>query len=501
MERTAIIDLGSNTVRLVVYEIKKTGSYLLVESLSDTIRLASNIDEQGNINDITIKKTIEVITMFKRLCTTLGVEKENITGVATAAVRIAKNNKHLVDCIYKESGLHFKIISGAEEAGYDFIAVNRTFNIKEYVAIDIGGGSTEIVHIKDREIINLVSIQLGSVSLYEQYFKNNKNDEPAGVIEALLDAHPWLKKLNNLPVIGIGGTIRNIAYIYKTFIKYPLSIVNNYHMTAEDLNITYSVVNKYKKNEIKKLEGVSEKREDIMVAGTYLFRTIFEYTNARELFISAYGIREGLLFEKLHKKNQLLEKMTTVEFSLYNIFQYFDIREKHAKNVEKISKMLFKSLSELHGYKKKEEKILSYAALLHDIGTILGYDNHHYHSFYIILNQKLNGLSHKEVLMIAIIAALHSKESFKTDWQREFKSLLDKKDIVTIRILALILASAEALDLSENSAVKIAKCEVEDKSIYIKLKKLGSCDAEIRSFMDLACEYKKILKKRLVIKS
>lgn len=224
MDTIGIIDMGSNSVRLILVRVFKDLSFRLMDEHKESIRLGDGIDEFSNLKEDKIQDALKTMKMFKRLCDAQNATK--IIAVATAAVRKANNGQELIDRIYDETNIDMKVISGKDEAYFDYLAVSHSVFSKDGLILDIGGGSFELVLMKNRELIESVSIPMGSID-FAQKFKIKDpltKDEEKKMIKFISDKLkevPWLKSAKNLPLIGVGGTLRNIGKINMLKRNYP----------------------------------------------------------------------------------------------------------------------------------------------------------------------------------------------------------------------------------------------------------------------------------------
>ena len=222
MQRIAIIDVGSNSARLVITQIYKSGAYNMVYNQKEALRLSQKVDINGMLTEEAFTGTLECMHSFAAMCKIFNVDK--IVAVATAAMRNAKNGKELTALVEKETEIHLHILGGKAEAYASYLGVINTINIKDGIIFDLGGGSTELVLFHDRKIIDSISLPLGCVNLTTMF--NTRDTMPATVfsdvsylIMSRLEKYPWLKD-SSLPLIGVGGTARTIAKMEQKKNKY-----------------------------------------------------------------------------------------------------------------------------------------------------------------------------------------------------------------------------------------------------------------------------------------
>ena len=208
MQRIAIIDIGSNSARLVISHIYKNGSYNMVYNQKEALRLSQKVDAKNQLTEEAFTSTIETMKSFAYMCNIYRADK--IIAVATAAIRNASNGSELVDKVAAETGIQLHIISGNTEAYISYLGVINTLDVKDGIIFDLGGGSTELILFKNRQIMDSVSLPFGAVNTTGMF--NTRNEMPPNVysdvsffIMSRLAQYPWLKQ-QGLPLIGVGGT-------------------------------------------------------------------------------------------------------------------------------------------------------------------------------------------------------------------------------------------------------------------------------------------------------
>ncbi|MCX7749815.1 MAG: Ppx/GppA family phosphatase [Clostridia bacterium] len=503
-KKIGIIDLGSNSIRLVIFEIRQNGAFKLIDDISDNVRLSEGMIEGKYLNDFAMRRAVRIVKMFKNLCMDHGVHLRDIIPVATAAVRKAENKENFLKLIQYASGLKFKVLSGEEEALYVYNAVVRTMDVKDGIIVDIGGGSTEVIKVKNRQVVNYVSIPIGAVVATEEFLGKDtvvpeKLQSLEEYIKGRLQELKWLTGEDNEAIVGLGGTIRNFAEIHKKQNNYTLELMHNYCIALKDFFETYDYLGSLDLESRRKIKGISSKRADIIVGGLAILKAIAVLTNAKVLHISGNGLREGILFEYVLKNKSMQWYSDALEFSLNNCMQLYDVRQEHARHVCDISLSLFDQLGELHGLGENERKLLRISALLHDIGISISYYDHHIHSFYVILHSRLNGLTHRETLLVAAVAASHGNKDMLLEWSKKYKGVLKLGDVQIFTKLSMFLRIAECLDRSETGIIKALECQICESTVKIKTIKEGDAELELSLANEKNDSFKKIFRKSFVI--
>ena len=452
MQRIAIIDIGSNSARLVISHIYKNGAYNMVYNQKEALRLSQKVDGDNLLTEEAFASTIDTMRSFAHMCKIYQADKT--IAVATAAIRNASNGADLVAKVAEQTGIQLHIISGNTEAYVSYLGVINTLDVKNGIIFDLGGGSTELILFKNRKILESVSLPLGAVNTTGMF--NIRNEMPANVYNDLtafimsrLSQYPWLKQ-NNLPLIGVGGTARTIAKIIQRGKKYPATKIHNYAYPVQTFRTFFNKLRLTNLEQRKKISGLSTERSDIILAGTSIISCLLEATGAKKLITSGCGLREGLFYDYYSKSNNVpLIAKNILERSRENTLRLFESDTGHARHITKLALAMFDGWMELHKVRKSNRRLLETAALLHDIGITINFYSHARHSAYMIQNAKLFGLTHKEQIITSAIDGWHngvSKNYFKS---RFYKEMLTESNWKLINKLSLLLALAESLDYSE----------------------------------------------------
>lgn len=498
-KKIGIIDIGSNSIRMVLFSLSRKGYPILLDEFKGSVRLGDLQDDY--LKDSKIKQAIECLTHFKNICNFSKVDK--IIAVATAAVRNSKNGKEFQDLILKNIDIKVKIISGEREAYFAYLGVCKSMNYDEGLIVDIGGGSTELIHFKNNSILNSISLDFGSINLknsfeIESVISNTELIKLKNYINLKLNIANWLKNLSNIPIIAVGGSARSISKIDRNIKNYPLNITHDYSMHLSDLEFIVSILKSKTIEEKKSIKGLSKDRADIFFGPCFTFLTIMNYINSKKLIISGNGIRDGILYDEI--QNNYREIKNVLDFSLKSTMYRFNVDCSHAKKVYKFTKSLFKQLSPLLNLSKSNLKILKTASYLHDCGIKISYYNHEDHSFYMILNSRLKGLSQKELLLSAFIASLHRNKKFKLSFET-FGCLISKEDIDIITKLSLLLRISESLDLFMDNLIDNINCNISSDSVEIEIISNHNSILEKNRVLEHSDLFKKILNKKLFIKN
>lgn len=503
MEKIAVIDLGSNSVRMVLANILEGGYFVVFDDIKETVRLGEGMEKDGFLKSSKIAQAIITLKMFRKLCDAYQVDK--IIAVATNAVRRAKNQKSFLDEVYAMCGFKINVLTEEEEARLIYQGVINSLDIPKGLIMDISGSSTQLIHYNRRNILNTVNIPFGSITLtklfYDETLPPEKQAEKIELfITEQLSRIDWLKQLEpEVQLIGVGGAFRNLGKISRTLRRYSLDNAHNYVMQREHFIDIYDMIKVLDYEKRMKIKGMSSGRADIFISALACIKGLLNVIPNTQLTISASGLREGILYN--YAVPSTAEKPITdiLGHSINTIMKYFDENSAHAEQVYNLSMQLFKQLRVLHKLPRQYIKILKVAALLHDCGSRIKYYDHHKHSFYIILNSHLNGLTQRELLLAAFVASAHRREGLSLgEWNR-YKDILKDEDLPAVRKLGVILRIAESLDRSMSGVVKTLSCDVLGDSVIMKTEADGDCSLEIKNALAASGEFYKAFHKNLEI--
>ena len=456
MQRIAIIDIGSNSARLVISHIYKNGAYNMVFNQKETLRLAQKTDADGLLSKEAFDSTLQIMHAFAYMCRQYKTDK--IIAVATAAIRNAKNGSLLTREVFEKTGIRLHIISGTDEAALSYLGVINTLPMKDGIIFDLGGGSTELILFRDRKLVESASIPLGAVNTTDIFHIRDTMPSTAFsdvnfFISSRMEQYPWLKDAG-LPLIGVGGTARTVAKMIQRSRNYPSSRIHNYIFSAQSFRLLFKQLCGTTLEERKIFPGLSEERADIILAGASIINCLLDRTNSKRIITSGCGLREGLFYDYYAKTNHVpLIADDILEESTQNVLRLFSVNIEHNRHVAALALSMFDGWHALHGLGKQYRKLLKTAALLHDIGITINYYSHARHSAYMILNAKIFGLTHAEQMLCAVIAGWHNGIARRYFKNHAYRPLLSEKEWETAGKLALFLALAESLDYSESNTV------------------------------------------------
>ena len=413
MVKIAIIDLGSNSARLVIANIMPGGYFMVIDELKEPVRLAQDMEIDGFLRPLRIQQTIKTLKTFRTLYESHGVSK--VFAYATAAVRHAKNQKSFIDEVQSSCGIKLQVLSQEEEATFVYQGVINSMEVPKGLIVDIGGGSVKMIYYNRRVMIAQDTLPFGAVTLSEKFARHGTPEECQSAITAYVTEHleklDWLKNLDpETQLIGVGGSLRNLGKISRKLKKYPLDMAHNYHIPFTEFETIYDTIKPLAPEKLMRIKGLSSARADIFPAALSVVEAIKNYTDFNEIIIGGAGLREGAMFR--YACPTVMEKPISdiLGHSIYTLLHHFDMNIQHAEHVFDLSMQLFRQLKVIHKLPRPYVKVLRVASMMHDIGTSLKFYDHHKHSMYVILNSNLYGIPQKDLIMASMVAALHYRD-------------------------------------------------------------------------------------------
>ncbi|RAP75508.1 Ppx/GppA phosphatase family protein [Paenibacillus montanisoli] len=492
-QRIGIIDIGSNSIRLVIYERTSGGAQRVIDGSKRAARLSERLNDEGSLPSETIDELVDMINHFRLICA--HHRTGHIRAVATAAIRNASNRNEILHRIEAKTGLPIELLTGEEEAGYGFLGMINSMAVRDGFLIDIGGGSTEVSLFKDRTLVQSVSFPFGSVSMTRLFAKGGMlSDQQLRELEQHVAeaAHgeAWLKGIPGLPLVGVGGTARALGKVHQAYSKYPFESTNNYPIMMQSADDLFELLRKEPLEKRSKIPGLSKDRVDIIVPGLAILRAIFRHIGASHYIVCGAGLRDGLFFATRFPERPRLDDVLT--YSVNNLAALHpEAPMQHTSQVNRIALSLMDMLQYQLQSPVQARLLLDVASILHRIGASIDYYDYRKHTFYLMINSHINGLSHMELLMCAAIASYKGKNRVK-QIATAYKPLLGDEEITFICKLGTLLQLAIALDRSETQAIAKLGIEISGGKLHLRaIRAEGMIALERKEVDALAADFKK----------
>jgi exopolyphosphatase/guanosine-5'-triphosphate,3'-diphosphate pyrophosphatase len=421
--RLAGIDIGSNSIRLIVAEVNPEGTdYRVLDDHKETTRLAHGLTETGRLTAEAMALSLDALRRMKALVD--GHQVHRLEAIATSAVREASNGQEFVQLAQAQLGLAIEIISPEEEGRLSFQSVQRRFDLhdQQVLLLDLGGGSGELIFAAHGTVEAIYSLPIGSVRMTEACIRHDPPRES--------DFKAVRKRLSKLLteaipadafrphfMIGAGGTFTALANISLRMRDQERRGVGGYEMTRSDVRHVLARLAFLPLAGRRAVTGLHADRADIIVAGLVVIERLMKWMQVNRLVVHDQGVRDGLLLRMIDRhlgpaKADAAPKAEDPE-TLRQAARQFGascgLDEAHAMQVAGLSAILFDQLQEPLKLPAEERILLELAAWLHEVGTLINYQKHHRHSYHLIVHGNFRGLTPRQREIVAQVARYHRK--------------------------------------------------------------------------------------------
>ncbi|HEU4658279.1 MAG TPA: Ppx/GppA phosphatase family protein [Capillimicrobium sp.] len=409
MRRTAVADLGSNSFRLVVFSAAD-GWWKRTDEIYESVRIGAGLAETGELSADRMERGWRVAEVFEHFCRATGIDE--VVAVATSAIRDARNGRDFAD----RAALPVRILSREEEARYGYLAAVNSTTLDHGAVLDLGGGSMQLVAVDGRHARELESWPLGAVRMTERFLPSGEpatNKQLKALRAHVADAlagHPWVAASGER-LVGIGGTVRNLAAAAAAAAGLPSVGVQGFHLTPGALDALVDRLASLPAPERGKVAGIKPARADLILAGAVVVQAVVQAGGFDGIEVTEAGLREGVFFERHLAPTDPPLFPDVRRASVENLAAQYDADRAHTEHVARLALGMFDALARagLHPGDPAERELLWAASMLHDIGMAIDYDDHHKHSRYLVLNAPLPGFTPREVALIAQMVRYHRK--------------------------------------------------------------------------------------------
>ena len=472
--RSAVVDLGSNSFRMVVFTARD-GWWKRTDEIYEAVRIGEGIAATHRLGEPGMDRAQRTIEVFAHFAAVSSIAPADVDVVATSAIRDADNGPEFVERVQDATGLQVRVLSREQEAHYGYLAAVNSTTLADGVMLDLGGGSMQLVQVVGRHERAVDSWRLGAVRMTERFLGDGEPASSAQLKE--LRAHVRRKLgradwLANGPrrLVGVGGTVRNLAAAAQRDLRVPEFGVQGYVLAREELDRLIDELASRGAEDRGRVPGIKPGRADLILAGAVVVQTVLEVGGFDGIEVTEAGLREGVFFERyLFGDPPLFEDVRRA--SVINLAAQYEMapaENPHVAHVAELALGLFDDLAAagLHPGDAVERELLWAACMLHDIGMTVDYDDHHQHSRYLILNAGLPGFAQREVALIGQAVRYHRKGQPVLG---PFRRLAARGDAKRLERMAALLRIAEDLERSRDQTVRSARAAVGDDTVCLEL--------------------------------
>jgi exopolyphosphatase / guanosine-5'-triphosphate,3'-diphosphate pyrophosphatase len=496
-ERLAVIDLGSNSFRLVVFSAAE-GSWQRTDEIYEPVRIGEGIGSTGRLGREPMRRALATLDVFAHFCQAAGLEGRAVDAVATSAIRDAENAAEFLERARERTGLPIRVLSREQEARYGYLAAVNSTTLRDGCVLDLGGGSLQLVRVAARLAHEAGSWRLGSVRMTERFLagpgpaKRRQLEELREHVARELAQAPWLASTGRR-IVGIGGTVRNLAVAAQRSLGRPSNGIQGTTIEREVLEELVARLAALPVAERSSVPGVKPARADVILAGAVVLLGVLQAGGFQALEVTEAGLREGVFFERYLTDraapddggsgaapggavgSDVAEGGGGVPLfadvrraSVLNLAARYHMDVAHTRHVAALALGMFDQLARLglHAGDPGERELLWAACVLHDIGMSVDYDDHHKHSRYLILNGGLPGFSPTEVAIVAQAARYHRKGLPDPG---PLGPLFEDGDLARLDRCAVLLRLAEDLERSRDQLVRDTVLSAHNGEVELRL--------------------------------
>jgi exopolyphosphatase / guanosine-5'-triphosphate,3'-diphosphate pyrophosphatase len=448
VSQLAVIDLGSNTARLAIFEVTGEGGLRTLYEVKEVPRLGKGVREDLSLSPAAMDRGLATLTRFSRHLTVMG--NPPTIAVATSAVRDAPNGSAFVERIARRTGVLMRVISGEEEARLGYLGVASAWELDRDLIADLGGGSIQLASTRDGKLDRSVSLPLGALRLTQEFLehdppKRRELEKAEEFVRERFAAASLPRPSEKLRVFGVGGTIRSLARVAMELREYPVQRVHGYRLNRRDLEVLEGILFEMSVSQRREVPGISAARADVIVAGLIVVAGLLRRTGKDELLVTGHGIREGAVVERLAISVPASQEVLAFR-SVTAAARAMGFSLIHGEQVRRLALSLFDRLQPRYGWTDDDRLVLSVASWMHDVGAVIDPWHHPQHSAYVIRNLANLSLTDRDAVLASLVAYLHEGGEMPEGWAKTWRTLLTPDDLRVARQLGTIVYFSETLE-------------------------------------------------------
>lgn len=487
--RLAAIDIGSNSIHMIIARIDGDGNIKVIDRIKDMARLGEETLSTGYLSEEAQERGLTVLRQYKALADAHQVD--DILAVATSATREARNGAEFIERVRESCDIPARIIDGVEEGHYIYLGAREVYDFgnRRALLVDIGGGSVEFIVADRRRPFLIKSLRLGVRRLKDR-FMGTVPPPPEEVEELTLHVRNRLESIARAVrkrgfehVVATSGTALTLARLVFAHAGIP--------MPSESVFVPLPLFEDYIQHLLRldaqarqAIEGVDDRRRDTLLHGALLLRTTLEFFGAEGFTTCDGALREGLIVDYLEQNRSgvmLREEVPDPRRrSVLILSRRLIDTPGHCQHVARLALRLFDDLQSLHRLSMVERELLDFASLLHSCGQIVSRSGHHKHALYILRNAELTGFTPRERNIVANVARYHRRGAPKAR-HLEFMEL-EPRDREIVKKLSALLRIANALDRGRQGNVAHLEARLVE----------GRVEVQVRAHTDIGLEINKV---------
>ena len=505
MDKIAVVVVETYSAKLVIANVVQDNYFSICDVEIEPIKFGLEMDDDHFLKKNQIMSIISTLKNFRKICDMFAVTK---TIAIASFIKDSKpmNIYSFFDEVFVTCGFRFSLLTPEEQNNAIYTGVLNSYDIPKGVIVNIGADNIHLIHYNRRNILNQAYIPVGPKTMAEMYpikklGKDEAFEKVTKYIKSQLSDFEWIKTIEPEYVfVGNGYYFEDLSSMDRVYTKYPLDKDDGYLLKTDDIEYILKQVKALELDENKRLKGLHDNRADIFAYSVQIIKTISDEIKRDTITITTRSLVEGLLFNTVTPTTLEKPNSDIVGFSVMAQTSEFEADStKHNEQVYNLSMLLFKQLRVLHKLPRGYVKILRVASYMHDVGKRISYHKHASHSFEVVLNSEIYGLTHRELVLASFVASLHSGGEVKmSEWAR-YNDILTVEDADAVKKLGVILRLAECFDRTKNSVIVDINCDILGDSVIMKTVTIADATFEIQRGMDVGRDFEKTFKKKLEI--
>ena len=505
MDKIAVVVVDTYTAKLVIANAVQDNYFSICDVEIENIKYGLEMDDDHFLKKNQIMSIISTLKNFRKICDMYQVSK------TIAIADFVKDSKPMniysfFDEVFVTCGFRFSLMTPEEQNLAIYTGIMNSYDIPKGLIVNVGADNIHLIHYNRRNILNQAYIPVGPKNLCTMYpidklGKDEAFEKTAKYIKSQLSDFDWIKTIEpEYTIVGNGIYFEDLSRMDRIYRKYPLDKDDGYILQTADVDVIFNQLKALELNENKRLKNLNESRADVFAYGVQVAKTILEEVERDNVTITTRSLVEGLLFNTVTPSTLEKPNSDIVGFSVMAQTSEFESDStKHNEQVYNLSMLLFKQLRVLHKLPRGYVKILRVASYMHDVGKRISYKNHANHSFEVVLNSEIYGLTHRELILASFVSSLHSGGDVKMSEWAKYNGILTVEDIDATKKLGVILRLAECFDRTKNNVIVDINCDILGDSVIMKTVTTADATYEIQRGMEIGRDFEKVFHKKLEI--
>lgn len=505
MDKIAVVVVETYSAKLIIANMNQDNFFSICDAEYEVIPTGLEMDDDHFLKKNQIASIMNILKNFRKICDMYAVTK---TIAIASFVKDTKpmNIYSFFDEVFVTCGFRFSLFSPEEQNTAIYTGILNSYDIPKGLIVNVGADNIHIIHYNRRNILNQAYIPVGPKNLILMYSieklgKEEAFDKVEKYIKQQLSDYEWLEKIEpEYTFVGNGSYFEDLSNMDRIYKKYALDKDDGYVFETTDINYILNQIKALELNENKRLKNLNETRADVFAYSVQIIKAIADTIKKETVTITTRSMVEGILFNTVTPTTLEKPNSDIVGFSVMaQTSQYEADSTKHNEQVYNLSMLLFKQLRVLHKLPRGYVKVLRVASYMHDVGKRISYKNHAAHSFEVILNSEIYGLTHRELILASFVASLHSGGEIKMNEWAKYNGILTVEDIDAVKKLGVILRLAECFDRTKNSVIVDVNCDILGDSVIMKTITVADASFEIQRGMEVGRDFEKIFHKKIEI--